>query len=104
MKSLPLSGPILLLYLVYTTFVPVSTSHSLIIFSLALLTAFEMFLKLHQTPSIEKKLQGIKEDMDKEMEGLHAKLLELKQEQSRLAIERASANASVSIKKTPIKF
>jgi hypothetical protein len=111
MKSpkLPLSGTLLFSYAVYSTFVPVSISHSIIIFSLAGFAAFQYYIDSHKTPSTLQEVARVRTELLEELqtskEYYELKLAELKQELSRQAIERANASASgPATKKPAIKF
>lgn len=101
--KIPFAGTLLFAYLLYSGFVPVSTSHSIIILSLALFAGFEQFQKHQQLPSTQKKLDDFHTELKTKLEEFDAKLLELKNEQTRQSIERANSS-SASSKKTPIKF
>jgi hypothetical protein len=52
-----LPGALLLSYLVYTTFVPITIAHSLILLSLAGLFGYSVFVFTQQLPSKDKQLQ-----------------------------------------------
>ena len=104
MNRIPLAGTLLFAYLVYTAFVAVSIPHSIILLSLAGLTGFELYIKVQQLPSMEKRMSDLKLELSKQMEVYDAKLAELKQEQQRVAIERANAASSAPSKKTQIVF
>lgn len=104
MKKLPLAGTLLVLYAVYSTFVTASISHSIIIFSLAALVAFDQYIKSHQLPSMDKKMDELRLELLKELQSqkeIHeAKLQELKAEQTRQTIERANSGSASSKKPT----
>jgi cell division protein FtsB len=105
LPKLPLAGTLLFSYSVYTTFVPVSIAHSIILFSLALLTGFDIYIQSHQLPSTAKKIADLRNEMleqlKKDQEIYEAKLQELKEEQQRQAIARANASSSGSVSKKP---
>lgn len=104
MKTLPISGTLLLPYLVYTAFVPVSIPHSIILLSLAVLTGFELFLRYQQHPSLHKLLEQSLQEQTKKLEAYDARILELKQELSRMSLERVNSASASSKPKTPIQF
>lgn len=109
LPKLPLAGTLLLSYSVYTAFVPVSIAHSIILFSLAALFGFDRYCQLLQLPSMDKRMEDIRTELNQALnlqkETYEAKLAELKSEQSRQAIDRANASASSSSKKrTDILF
>lgn len=109
LPKLPLAGTLLVLYAVYSTFVPVSIAHSIILFSLAAVYGFDKHLQSTKIPSTQKLVHDLREELYKEMkqqkEIYESKLAELKQEQQRIAIERANASSSVSSKpKSTIQF
>lgn len=108
LPKIPLAGTLLLSYAVYSTFVPVSIPHSIILFSLAAFAALEQYLNSHKTPSILQEVERVKEELLKEMqktkETYELRLAELKQEQQRINIDRANEKASVPSKKPTIKF
>jgi cytochrome c-type biogenesis protein CcmH/NrfG len=105
---IPLPGTLLLAYSVYSAFVPISIAHSIVLFSLALLTGFDIYIQSHQLPSITKKIENLKNEMleqfKKDKEIYEDKLQELKFEQSRQSIERANFSSAPSVKKPAIKF
>lgn len=106
--KLPLAGTLLVSYVVYSTFVPVSTAHSIILFSLAGFSAFEQYINSHKTPSIRQDVKKLRLELLKEMEtqkeSYEQKLAELKQEQQRFAIERANSVSASSKTKQSIQF
>jgi len=106
--KIPLAGALLFSYALYSTFVPVSIPHSIILFSLAGYAAFEQYLNSHKTPSIIQSVEELKVELRKELraseEAYELKLSLLKQEQQRTAIERANATSASSTKKSPIQF
>lgn len=106
--KIPFAGTLLLAYVVYTTFVPVSISHSIILFSLAAFAGFELYVQSHQLPSIKKTVEDLRTELFKEMqiqkETHEAKLQELEDEQSRQALIRANSSSSSKPKPSPIKF
>ena len=108
LPKLPLAGTILVTYLLYTAFVPVSMAHSIILLSLAALCGFDFFLKQHQQPRMEKQMSDFQEEILKllntQKEEHEVKLLELKNEQSRQSIERANSSSASSKPKLPVKF
>lgn len=53
---------------VYLAFVPVSIAHSIILFSLAGLFAFNQFLLSRETPRLSTELEKLKQELEKQME------------------------------------
>lgn len=109
LPKLPLAGTLLLSYTLYSTFVPVSIAHSIILLSLAAFAGFNLYIESHQLPSTEKKIEDLRLELVKQMseqkEIYEAKLQELKDEQTRQSIARAnSTSASSTPKKAPIQF
>lgn len=107
--KLPFSGTLLFAYLLYSGFVPVSTSHSIILFSLTAFAAFQYYIDSHKTPSIKQDVERVRTELLGELksakEMYEQKLAELKQEQQRIQIDRANEKASTSSTKKPaIKF
>lgn len=107
LPKLPLAGTLLVSYAVYSAFVPVSIAHSIILFSLAALTGFDIYIQSHQLPSMKKMVEDVRNEMftklQEQKEDHEVKLQELKEEQTRQAIARANSSSS-SPKKNPIQF
>lgn len=107
LPKLPLAGTLLVSYAVYTTFVPVSISHSIILFSLAALTGLDLYIQSHRTPSALKMMEEMKLElvqlMEKQKVEHEVKLQELKEEQTRQSLLRANSSSSTP-KKSPISF
>lgn len=106
--KIPLAGTLLVSYAVYTGFVQISIAHSIILLSLAGFAAFDQYIKSHHTPSLEKKMDELRLELNKELqtqkESNEAKLQELKEEQTRQSIARANASSSSSTKKPSVLF
>lgn len=104
--KLPFAGTLVALYIVYTGFVPVSIAHSIILLSLSAFAAFELYINSHQLPSTQKKIDDVKNELftelKKQQETFEARLQEIKDEQTRTAMLRASAPSAP--KKAPIQF
>mgnify|MGYP001560328687 CR=1 FL=1 len=102
-----LAPGLLLSYAVYTAFVPVSIAHSIIIFALAALTGFEIFINVHQTPSIEKKVSDVQLEMDKRIaelkETYEIRLKKIEADQERQAFEKVNT-APNSKRSAPVMF
>lgn len=107
LPKLPFAGTLLFCYAVYTAFVPVSIAHSIILFSLSLLTGFELYIQSHQLPSVLTRIENSRNElqkvMDKDRESFDKKLKELQEDMSRQAIARANQNTGAP-KKAPIQF
>lgn len=105
--KLPFAGTLLVCYVVYSAFVPVSTPHSIILFSLSLLTGFELYIQSHKTPRTEKLLADIRNEMlqtmERDRDTFEKKLKELHEEQTRQSIARANSQSGAP-KKAPIQF
>lgn len=107
LPRLPLAGTLILSYVVYTTFVPVSIAHSIILLSLAAFAGFELYIQSHQLPSTQKKIEDLRTELLKELESTketyEEKLQALEAEQQRQAIAKVNSVSSAP-KKSPIQF
>lgn len=108
LSKLPLPGTLLVLYSVYSTTVPVSIAHSIILFSLALLAGFDKFLVSTKIPSTEKLVSDLRAEFTDKLETqkdvYEAKLQEVIAEQSRQAIAKANSTVTSPSKKSSILF
>ncbi len=108
LQKLPLAGTLLVSYLVYSAFVPVSIAHSIILCSLAAFAAYDKFLVTTKSPSMELLVSSLRLEIDskleKQKENYEAKLQALESEQSRQAIAKINSGSSASIKKPSIQF
>lgn len=106
--KLPLSGTLLFSYVVYSTFVPVSIAHSIILFSLALLAGFNLYIQSIKSPSLSLQIETLRNELVQQLEnqrGIYeAKLQALESEQQRQAIARANSGSNSAPKKAPIQF
>lgn len=73
-----LPGALLLSYAVYTTFVPITIAHSIILLSLAGLFGYSMFINSQQSPSLKQELKNSHEQLElklKQQEEFYAERL-----------------------------
>ena len=60
-------GALLLSYAVYTAFIPITIAHSLILFSLAGLFGYSLFIYSQQSPSIKQELLKSHEQLEQKL-------------------------------------
>lgn len=110
MKQLTANLPpaLLLGQAIYLSFVPVSIAHSIILFSLAGLFAFNQFLLAKETPCLSTELSKLKQELEQSMEKqkeLHElRLKTVEDEVSRVAIGTVRASSSSKIDARKIQF
>lgn len=108
MKQFPsLSSILLTTYAVYTAFVPVTIAHSIILFSLAALFAYNQFLSSIQNPSVLKEVAEFKRDLEEQMkkhkELYDEKLSGVEGELGKIAMSGLKSPSSASSKSADLK-
>jgi Co/Zn/Cd efflux system component len=102
---------LLVAYLIYSAFIQVNTSHSIILFSLAGLCGYSQWLLSKSTPNVHEEIAKLKSELEQKLEKqkeLHdRKLSEIEGEMTKvsLSIVRAAPSPSSSEKnKKPYVF
>ena len=94
---------ILISYIIYLSFIPVTISHSIILVSLVGLFAYSEYLLRLDTPDVYKELAQLKMDMEshivQQKEATDAKLAEVSNELGKLNINFSQRPSSSSIAK-----
>jgi hypothetical protein len=96
-------GAALLAYLIYSAFVPITIAHSLILFSLAGLFGYSLFINSLKHPSMQKQMETLHEelkariDSEKEIHELRLKKCEDATAQLVLAGTRVSSSPSPKV-------
>lgn len=92
---------------IYLAFVPVSIAHSIILFSLAGLFAFNQFLLSKETPSLSIELSKLQSELEKQLEKqkeLHeVRLKAMEDELARVSISTIRTASSSSSKEAAKK-
>jgi hypothetical protein len=63
-----IAATLLVAYVVYSLFVPITIAHSMILFSLAGLAAYNQFLLSRSTPKLEDEIAKLKRELQTQME------------------------------------
>lgn len=97
-----ISPALLIAQAVYLAFVPITIAHSIIVFSLAGLFAFNQFLLSQENPSLSTELAKLKSEleqrMEKQKESYEIRLKGMEDEVSRVSLASVRSPSSSSQK------
>ena len=101
MKAAPyISAALLVGYAVYSVFGQITIAHSIILFSLAGLFAYNQFLLSLSTPKLEDEIAKLKSElqtqMEKQKESHDRKLSELEQEMTKISLSVVRSSSAPS--------
>lgn len=103
-----ISPALLIAQAIYLAFVPVSIAHSIILFSLAGLFAFNQFLLSRETPSLSTELEKLKQELEKQIqkqkEFHEARLKNIEDELSKASLTSVRSSSSSSRFEAAKKF
>lgn len=95
-----ISPSLLIAQAIYLAFVPVSIAHSIILFSLAGLFAFNQFLLSKQTPRLSTELSKLKSELEqqiqKQKESYEIRLKSVEDELSKASLTSVRSSSSSS--------